>query len=280
MTAVVGILNKRGVAIAADSAVTRTRGRQEKVTKNGNKMVRLSNSHPISVMLTGNACFLRTPWDVIIRRYRQIRGDVEHPTVKDCAEDFFRYISENKVFWDKNAEQEWIDEIIDTLFSMINNSLPWDVSRRDEEGSLLKPKAFQNAFLKQLKKERDEELKGGICPQFKDYDFSQFKDYVKENIERYLKEHSNQEGWHSEDQYPPEMLQEIRDEFEQTLYARFTTRFEYDSSAVLVFSGFGSQEKYPSLISAMVCEGIDCRVNYHIKNDDVICISDERPVAI
>ena len=37
MTAVVGILNRRGAAIAADSAVTRHRGSKgEKITKNGN----------------------------------------------------------------------------------------------------------------------------------------------------------------------------------------------------------------------------------------------------
>ena len=53
MTTVVGILNKKGVAIAADSAVTRTPVRGEsKYTKNGNKMIRLCEAVPISVMLT------------------------------------------------------------------------------------------------------------------------------------------------------------------------------------------------------------------------------------
>ena len=41
MTAVVGLLNKRGVAIAADSAVTRSRGiNRTKCTKNGSKIAR------------------------------------------------------------------------------------------------------------------------------------------------------------------------------------------------------------------------------------------------
>ena len=79
MTSVVGILNKRGLAIAADSAVTRTRYRrgneEEKVTKNGNKMVRMSDVDPIAVMITGSADFLGVPWDVIVRRFRQRRGE-------------------------------------------------------------------------------------------------------------------------------------------------------------------------------------------------------------
>lgn len=47
MTAVVGILNKRGIAIAADSAVTMNRKRNEKIANSANKMLRLCSSTPI-----------------------------------------------------------------------------------------------------------------------------------------------------------------------------------------------------------------------------------------
>ena len=78
MTAVVGLLNKRGVAIAADSAVTRSRGRKgTKCTKNGSKMLRLSNAVPVSVMLTGNGDYICNPWDVIVRRYRQQHAEMK-----------------------------------------------------------------------------------------------------------------------------------------------------------------------------------------------------------
>ena len=89
MTAVIGILSKRGAAIAADSAVTRLRDKGDKITKNGNKMIRLCESVPISVMITGNANFLGTPWDVIARRYRHKHTDVKPDTVEDAARDFF-----------------------------------------------------------------------------------------------------------------------------------------------------------------------------------------------
>ena len=76
MTAVVGILNKRGIAIAADSAVTMNRKRNEKIANSANKMLRLCSSTPISVMVTGSAGLLTTPWDIIVRRYRQKHGDM------------------------------------------------------------------------------------------------------------------------------------------------------------------------------------------------------------
>jgi hypothetical protein len=47
-----------------------------------------------------------------------------------------------------------------------------------------------------------------------------------------------------------------------------------------VFTGFGSEQDYPSLVSTVVFEGFDNRVNYHIRPEDIICISEENPVAI
>ena len=43
MTAIIALMNKKGAAIAADSAVTRPRKGISKVTNNGNKMVRISD---------------------------------------------------------------------------------------------------------------------------------------------------------------------------------------------------------------------------------------------
>ena len=51
MTAVIGILNKEGAAIAADSAVTVSNYRGEKILNSANKMIRLSEVAPIGVMI-------------------------------------------------------------------------------------------------------------------------------------------------------------------------------------------------------------------------------------
>ena len=81
MTAVVGLLNKRGIAIAADSAVTITRDRKVKIENSANKMLRMSDVNPISIMIVGSADFHTTPWDIIVRRYRQKRGKTSFPNV-------------------------------------------------------------------------------------------------------------------------------------------------------------------------------------------------------
>lgn len=276
MTAVVGILNKRGAAIAADSAVTRGRG--YKYTKNGNKMVRMSNIVPISVMLTGNGAFLRTQWDIIIRHYRQHRGDVVHETVEACVHDFFKYIADNHLFSEQDIVEQHIKENIQDLFEHADQEVDFPSCERDEDGKLETPKAYQKAFLKMLSDYRKRRSKDGVCPQFKDYTLEQFHSYAGKLVENFLSGKCYEDdSMFFQGMYPKNVIDAISGDFEQTLMVMLTSR-RHDAN--LIFTGFGQEQKYPSLVSATVFEGFDNRVNYHIRPQDIICISDETPVAI
>jgi hypothetical protein len=68
MTAVVGILNKKAVAIAADSAVTLHNG---KIFNKANKIFTLSKYHPVGIMIHNVDSLMGTPWETIIKIYRQ-----------------------------------------------------------------------------------------------------------------------------------------------------------------------------------------------------------------
>ncbi len=186
MTAVVGILNKRGAAIAADSAVTRTRYNNRKITKNGNKMIRLSNSVPISVMLTGNGDFLRTQWDIIVRYYRQRRGDIPHPTVEACVHDFFRFIADNHLFCEETIIKRWIKHELHQLFEHADDNVDFKFKERDYDDNLKSPKTYLKAFLAQLRRYRTYWLKTGISEQFKDYSPEQFHEFIGNIITDYL----------------------------------------------------------------------------------------------
>ena len=151
MTAVVGILNKRGVAIAADSAVTRTRSSKEKVTKNGNKMVRVSNAVPISVMVTGNGCFMGNPWDVVVRCYRRERGHIPHPTVEACLHDMFDYIASHEQMWSRQKQENLLEQILDDVFFDVEEKLGY-VTENPTSRNCTLSKTYVRDFLKQLKK--------------------------------------------------------------------------------------------------------------------------------
>ena len=107
MTAIVGILNKRGIAIAADSAVTFTNAIQEvtiqnknekvisikdKVVNSGDKMLRLKDKQPVAVMIVGNALLSKLPWDVIVRWYRKQNDSSGFPQLEDYIQHFKSFI--------------------------------------------------------------------------------------------------------------------------------------------------------------------------------------------
>lgn len=103
MTAIVGILNKRGIAIASDSAVTFTNAIQEvaiqnknekvisvkdKVVNSGDKMLRLKDNQPVAVMIVGNTLLTKLPWDVIVRWYRKQNDSSGFPKLEDYVQQF------------------------------------------------------------------------------------------------------------------------------------------------------------------------------------------------
>lgn len=284
MTAVVGILNRRGAAIAADSAVTRHRGfKGEKITKNGNKMLRLSNVVPISIMLTGNGDFLHVQWDIVIRRYRQERGNIEHATVKDCAQDFFDYIASKDIFFDLAIVKQFILSVISRTYEDVVQAMPRNLDIRDEHGKLKKAKSFATSFENQCRKYQKVFLKNGICSQFENYTFDDFKKFLSttDMVEQFAMKY----GYDEEDCFvfskgmPLNLLHGVMEEFLRTVYIRLIERHSRGGRlAELVFTGFGPEEKYPSLLSAITYEGFDNHVNYYFRKE--VHIDDKHPVAI
>ena len=272
MTSVVGILNKQGVAIAADSAVTRGRmkeGRkQQKVTKNGNKMIRLCEAVPVAVMITGNADYLQIPWEVIVRRYRQQRGSITHSTVEDAAHDFFAFIQSDPVFWGYDCGAGFVESLAENIHNGIVADLE-EEAERDSDGSLCDPDAFVKSYCLFAALQRKNWEKGGICPQFKDYSLDQFRSALDSYFCSFIF-----------DDYPEDVQTKIQDSLEETVWTALRTRCVNRPFTTLVFSGYGKDQEYPSLVSAVVCEGFDRRVSYHIRPEDVVCISDKKPVAI
>ncbi len=88
MTAIVGILNKNGVAIAADSASTT----KNKIINSGNKMLRLSDVIPAAVMVVNNSTLATMPWEVIIRWYRKENGKTKFSSLHSCINDFIAFV--------------------------------------------------------------------------------------------------------------------------------------------------------------------------------------------
>lgn len=274
MTAVIGMLNKQGAAVAADSAVTRTRGANQKVTKNGNKMVRVSDVVPICVMITGNAMFLRNPWDIIVRKFRKERGNIPFPTVEAAVKGLIDYLCQTESLWNPLNEGRWMTEQVDYFMNKLFWNLDSEATAVDDDGKLVSPTAFVEEVLHGLGTAQD--FYACANQGFKDYDFEKFAGLVSTHLEIYLND--------EEDFFNTELKQGvkdymalIKDELLRGLYAYFTS-IKGDDGATLIFTGYGKNEIYPSLVAIDINEGFDRHVNWTIKK--TVHIDDETPAAI
>jgi hypothetical protein len=103
MTCEVAVMNKHGIALAADSAVTLGAG--EKIYHGAEKLFSLSASIPIGVMTYGNANLMGVPWEIVIKSYGRQLGGQNFERVEQCALDFLRFIETNNVFFPASLQE-------------------------------------------------------------------------------------------------------------------------------------------------------------------------------
>ncbi|MEE3951668.1 hypothetical protein [Peribacillus frigoritolerans] len=128
MTAEIGILNRSGVALAADSAVTIGGEGNQKVYNSANKLFTLSKIHPVGIMIFGGADFMGVPWETIIKTYRESLGTIQFKSLNDYGKDFIRFLVEDKRFYHEATEKELVTKIffnklMDILDSEVNTKI-------------------------------------------------------------------------------------------------------------------------------------------------------------
>ncbi len=151
MTAEIAIMNKTGVALAADSKVTIGYGNNIKTFDTVNKLFTLSKVHPIGIMIWGNAEFMGYPWETIIKEYRASKGARSEPTVKRWATSFISFF---KDFVDLND-----DAIGENAYSILESYLDDfkdDVMRDARQKKIpLSSEEFTNLLEASLRKKID-----------------------------------------------------------------------------------------------------------------------------
>lgn len=111
MTTEIAVMNKHGISLAADSAVTIGRG--NKFYNTANKLFMLSKYHPVGIMVYSNADFMGYPIEIIIKEYRKQLNDKHFDDIKGYWDDFVKYL-ENDFFNDNG-----IDDLILKIESFI-----------------------------------------------------------------------------------------------------------------------------------------------------------------
>ena len=91
MTAEIAVMNKNGIALAADSAVT-VAGR--KVYNSANKLFTLSKHHPVGVLIYGSADMNGIPWELIIKEFREQLKETEQDSIEEYGDHFQKFLQQ------------------------------------------------------------------------------------------------------------------------------------------------------------------------------------------
>jgi len=102
MTCEVIVMNKRGVALAADSAVTLGEG--EKIYYTAEKLFQLSGS--VGIMTYGSADIMGVPWETVVKIYSGKLGDRCFDHIEQYAEDFLRFIETSEALFSETTQRQ------------------------------------------------------------------------------------------------------------------------------------------------------------------------------
>jgi hypothetical protein len=122
MTAEVAVINRIGVALAADSAVT-IGHEANKIYTSADKLYQLSNEAPIGVMVYGNANFVGMPWETIIKSYRRRLGSTRFDKTAEYATHLLTFLTNNVDIFPPSLQERQVSMLIGILFISIRQSI-------------------------------------------------------------------------------------------------------------------------------------------------------------
>lgn len=250
MTAEIGMLNKYAVALAADSAVTTTSNGQRKVYNSANKVFMLSNSAPIGIMIYGSAAFMEIPWETIIKLFRKKLTGQQYPSLKEYAEEFLNYISNELIVEDiakENLIYNKIFELLDEIESNMNKG-----------NNLLEALTNIETIL-------DKNFK--LMDIFLDVD-NLYPEELEDELSKIICQNLSDKGIESTDDCASILI--LLDKYIKVDY--------FTNESGVVIAGFGELEYFPNLVSYQIEGKIADVVKYYPNND--IKISSENKASI
>lgn len=244
MTAIVGILNKRGVAIAADSAVTVSSGGNVKIYNTSQKIFKLSDKNPLALMIYDKASFMGVPWEVIINLYRDERGERTFDTVQDYASDFLKFLGDLDFV---KGEEDQRDYLIREMYTVYNKLTTPIQARAEEDIELLEDPTEEDAERIYLthsenvhKEFADICNNAGKVEGLSSYTYERFCKTIEEPLE-YVMTEVIEENWDEKE----------KEVWQKSFFNYLTSKSFYNQTG-LVFIGFGSKDIYPSSYSVSV----------------------------
>ena len=266
MTAIVGTINRRGVAFAADSAATHTATSKHKITNHANKIFELSKEHPVGISICGNLDFLGLPWEEIFKLFRKQIGIKPFDTLVEYSSEFWNFIREAIMPILEETRKNQLEHVfrcfLDEILGLAKNVL-------NESGVDINSITMFDAITNQL--DHFDSLYSTYVksPEFSTYTFEDFFSYSEDIIERVFSDILSQ----------PECPSDFIHKISHTIFTIITSNIHvYLSNTELIFWGYGDKELFPSYYSFVISSAFDNKIKwtpkseYQVSNINVACI--------
>jgi len=229
-------MNARGIALAADSAVTL--GDARRVYFTAEKLFELTPSVPVGIMTYGRADLTGVPWETIVAAYRKHIGDRRHETLADYLSDFVAFIEgAAKRIGDDRQRQDFADVV--GRFWSGSYARPWmeELAEKPPHGSDGAHKVLRRLIA-------EDQALWEQHPKMEQFDAS-FADAVMSQYDSALKE--VEQAVFGPDKLP----EDIRNSLRKTL-GMYLSRESGCSYSGLVIAGMGESEHFPRLLHCSV----------------------------
>ena len=97
MTSEVVVMNRMGIALAADSVVSiYANGVQKKRHDSVAKLFMMSERHPVGIMVYNNASLLGVPWETIIKLFRKQLGQDSFQSLEEYGQELIAFLMNHR----------------------------------------------------------------------------------------------------------------------------------------------------------------------------------------
>ncbi len=276
MTAVVGVLNKHAIAIAADSAVTIDSSNGKKIFNAANKIFTLSKFHPVGIMIYNAANFMGIPWETIIKIYRKQLGEKSFNTISEHKIDFINFLNKKNYF---DEESLGIKSFIKFCETVIKNNVIAELAEENEAIINKLPQGLNEEekenFIKKIDQksiELEKSIEGEICPEFEKYTFENFLSELGKIVDDTIKY-----------DFAPLSLtlpKEVRLNIKKLTFKALKTKLDITGFSGLIFTGFGDNEIYPAVETINVSFAINGKLRYYNDQNGASKVNSENKASI
>lgn len=267
MTAEVIILNSSGVALAADSAVTIG---GTKIYNTAIKLLALSKTEPVGIMIYGNAGLMGVPWEILIKVYRTQLKNKKMDKLEDYGEDFLDFLRNRSDLFPSEVERQWVGSNVYRYYTFLRETLVKKVQPIIESGTPVGEsevaKAFEELIDEKHKLLSDQPYISDMDKAFEAEAREHYDELFRELLESTFQNLKPKRGY-------------VTKLYDIAIYLHTRVAFSRGSSG-LVIAGYGDAEIYPSVLSYELEGILRGKLKYQVLKDKSKKITKSSDAAI